>query len=488
MRLRTRYFLISWPLVVLAIVAVALGVDRWTVVELARIERAQQPARDRSKDMDYADSITRAWERSDTPPLRGELARLAGTGASRPVLVLLDSAGGLMATTDDAVGLLAPPSAAGGIARFVRRESDGGAGRTEAVFALDGLPLRASSGRLLAALYVLPLPRVDGPERSLESRGTALRRRIWSVAAIASLAAAAAALLLAGPLVTRVRGLVQAAGAVRGGALGTRVSDRGDDELSELAVSFNAMTSALADARANQRKLIGNVAHELRTPLTNVVGLVEAMQDGLQPRDDATLATVRREVGLLTSLVQELQELSLAESGAITFEITDVDAVQAAREAVAAIAPSASGQAVAAPEAAEPVFVRADARRLAQCLANLLRNALTHTPSGGRVSVGVSRSGPVVTITVDDTGAGVPAEHLSLVFDRFHRVDPSRARSSGGMGLGLAVVRELVNGMAGRVWAESESGRGSRFVIELPASAIVTLMQNPEHTSHRPLQ
>lgn len=474
MRLRTRYFLISWPLVVLAIAAVAFGVDRWTVVELDRIERAQQPPRDRSKDVRVADSLVAAWERSGAAPSRAELARLAGAGASRdarPVLVLLDSGSRMIATTDDAVGLLTPPAAAGAVARFVRRESSGAAGRTEAVFALDGLPLRTSRGRLLGSLYVLPLPVAEAPPRSVESRGTALRRRIWSVAVVASLAAAAAALVIAGPLVRRVRRLANAAGAIQRGALDTRVSEGGGDELADLAQSFNAMTSALAGARANQRKLIGDVAHELRTPLTNVVGLVEAMQDGLQPCDAATLATVRREVGLLTSLVHELQELSLAESGAIRFEITDVDAAQAARDAVAAIAPSADGQLVVAPLATERALARADARRLAQCLANLLRNALTHTPAGGRVDVTVSRKGSMVRCTVQDTGSGIPADHLPLVFDRFHRVDPSRARASGGMGLGLAVVRELVAGMGGRVWAESEVGRGSRFVIELPAVA-----------------
>jgi signal transduction histidine kinase len=118
---------------------------------------------------------------------------------------------------------------------------------------------------------------------------------------------------------------------------------------------------------------------------------------------------------------------------------------------------------------AEPVLVRADGRRLAQCLANLLQNAVAHTPPDGLLTVGVKRDGSLATLAVEDTGVGIPAEHLALVFDRFHRVDSSRTRSTGGMGLGLAVVRELVTGMGGRVWAESDTGRGSRFVIELPA-------------------
>jgi two-component system sensor histidine kinase BaeS len=227
------------------------------------------------------------------------------------------------------------------------------------------------------------------------------------------------------------------------------------------------MTSALAQARASQRKLIGDVAHELRTPLTNVLGLIEAMQDGLHLRDDATLAIVRREVGLLASLVHELQELSLAESRAIRLDITDVDAAKVARDAAAAIAPAARNRRVITPT--EALFVRADERRLTQCLANLLRNAVAHTPPDGCVTITVVRSGSIVTLAVEDTGEGIPAEQLALVFDRFHRVDPSRARSSGGMGLGLPIVRELVTGMGGRVWAESDAGRGSRFVIELPS-------------------
>ena len=130
----------------------------------------------------------------------------------------------------------------------------------------------------------------------------------------------------------------------------------------------------------------------------------------------------------------------------------------------AAIVPSVGNARVIAPT--ELVLVRADERRLAQCLANLLRNAAAHTPPDGCITVTVVRSGSVVSLTVEDTGDGIPAEHLALVFERFHRVDPSRARSSGGMGLGLAVVRELVAGMGGRVWQRVE---GSRLcLVEFP--------------------
>ena len=139
--------------------------------------------------------------------------------------------------------------------------------------------------------------------------------------------------------------------------------------------------------------------------------------------------------------------------------------------AVARAAAEGGGEAlsVVGPANDAPVAARADRRRLAQVLRNLLRNAVTYTPPGGVVRVEVAREGPDVAIRVIDTGSGIPAEHLPLVWERFHRVDPSRSRSTGGMGLGLAVVRQLVEGMGGRVWAESEEGRGSTFAVVLPA-------------------
>ena len=470
MRLRTRFFLISWPLVVLAIAAVAFGVDRWTVAELQRIEHAQRPARDRSNDAALADSLAAMWARRGPPASPSDLPRPTGFQDGANVLVVLDSVGLLVATSDGTVELVMPPDTPGGVARFVRSGRNDAGDVTESVVAVDGFPVRAPDDRVLGALYVLSVPRPGEDARSLAARSSALRRRIWYIAGAAALAAAAAAVLLAGPLVARVRRIADAAGAVRRGALETRVDEAGGDELAELGASFNAMTAALAEARMQQRKLVGDVAHELRTPLSNLVALVEAMQDGLQPCDDATLGIMRRQAGLLASLVEELQELSLAESGALKLDIGDVDAVALARDAVAAIAPSANGQQIVPPDATHGVLVRADPRRLAQCLGNLLRNALTHTPAGGRVAVHVARSGSVVSLAVEDTGAGIPPEHLPLVFDRFHRVDPSRARSTGGMGLGLAVVRELVTAMGGRVHADSDVGRGSRFVIELPAA------------------
>jgi signal transduction histidine kinase len=345
----------------------------------------------------------------------------------------------------------------------------GNGAQSEELLALSGVEVRDSS-RLLGALYVVPVPARAGAATSTVDRRSALRRRIWTVALAASVASAAAALLLAGPIVRRIRRLADAAASIRSGVLDVRVKDSGADELTALSHSFNAMAESLSAAKQQQRNLVSDVAHELRTPLTNVVGLVEAMQDGLRAPDVQTLSTLRAEVGLLAALVHELQELSLAESGQLTFEITSVDAVGAAREAIEAVAAQDGQAEIQLVVAHDQLFVRADKRRLGQILRNLLRNALTHTPRDGRIVLTIESQGDNVAIVVADTGRGIPPEHVQLVFERFHRVDPSRDRASGGMGLGLAVVRQLTTAMNGRVWVESEVGRGSRFGVELPAS------------------
>jgi two-component system sensor histidine kinase BaeS len=286
-------------------------------------------------------------------------------------------------------------------------------------------------------------------------------------------AAAAAAFLLAGPLARRVRLLTDASAAIANGSLDVRVDVSGHDELARLARSFNAMAQKLQHAEAHKRNLVTDVAHELRTPLTNIIGLVESMQDGLRPASAGTLASLRDEAGVLAERVDELQELSLAESGQIVFHIEAIDAVAAAQAEVDAILPRAGGVTVRGPEAAAPVRVLADARRLSQVLRNLLQNALTHTPAGGKVALRVASADGRVTIEVADTGRGIPREHLALVFDRFHRVDPSRDRSSGGMGIGLALVRQLVHAMNGEVDVDSEVGRGSRFRVVLPGTGAI---------------
>ena len=458
--LRLRFFLISWPLVVAAIAFVAFGIDRFAVVELERVEtRAPDRVGDATVEA-WAETIAASWGSID----RALLARLAASATPPADLVVVDAEGRLVASSNDAVRLADGGPAPSGAVRLVRREPGPPGRLAEAEFTMSGVRI-GSFGRLV----VLPHPPPPIKSVALRSR---LRRTIWIAAAAASLASAAAAILLAGPLVRQVRRLSGAAASIREGAFSTRVRSEGGDEIAELERSFNAMAASLERAEAHKRNLVADVAHELRTPLTNVIALIESIQDGLRQPDAAMLASLRDEAQLLAELVGELQELSLAESGQLPFELTTFDAVAAARAAVEAIRPASDGVSLEGPDGALPALVRADPRRLAQILRNLLRNAITHTPAGGRVRVEVRATPEQVVITVADTGRGIPAEHLPLVWERFHRVDPSRDRAGGGSGLGLAIVKTLVEGMGGRVGVTSAEGRGSTFEVRLKRPTI----------------
>jgi two-component system sensor histidine kinase BaeS len=460
--LRLKFFLISWPLVVAAIAIVAVSIDRVSFVELERVEVAPRVTASAGRASEWAETIGRAWPASDD-----DLDKLTASAEAPVDLVVLSMAGERIATTDSAITAATPPDGEG-VARLNRREDRGGGRIAEAVFSLAGAPVHDASGTLVGRLFVLPKPHEPPEAPTPAAWRHRLRRTLWTAAIAASAAAAAAAFLLAGPLVRRVRRLTDASAALGGGALDARVKATGEDELAQLGRSFNAMAEKLQQAEAHKRNLVTDVAHELRTPLTNIIGLIESIQDGLRPANAATLVSLRQEAGLLASLVDDLQELSLAESGQLAFQLEPVDAVAAARASVEAIRSSSGRVILEGPEAADAVVVRADGRRLAQVLRNLLHNAITHTPPGGRVTVQVEPAGSRVAIIVADTGRGIPPEHLQLIWERFHRVDPSRDRASGGMGIGLALVRQLVSGMGGEVGVESEVGRGSKFRVELP--------------------
>lgn len=470
--LRARTFLISWPLVVVAVLAVAAGVNRAANVEFDRLEQRQMAETDRDALARWADSLGRLPGGLGVESATRFLREWSRSAVAPMDLAVLDTTGRVIATTDTTASPEPGTLDAFTPRRWTRQQSLGGRGVARTELTLRGIPIRDANGGRLADLVALPSARagleaMGASSTSVASRST-VRRSAVRIAVVTMLIAAVVAVIIATPLVRRIRGLSIAAAEIGRGGTGVRVPAGPADEVGQLARTFNSMAEGLEASKAQQQRLVGDVAHELRTPLTNVVGLIEAMQDGLMPPDGPTLATVHREVGLLASLVHELQELSLAESGQLALEITEVDAVHLVHEAVAAIAPTARHVHVTGDA---PQWVRADARRMAQVLRNLLRNALTHTPDGGQITVRVEGRETMVAIIVEDTGTGIPEEHLALVFERFHRVDPSRDRMSGGMGLGLAVVRQLVTAMGGRVWVESRLGEGSRFGVELPRAA-----------------
>jgi len=243
------------------------------------------------------------------------------------------------------------------------------------------------------------------------------------------------------------------------------------DELGQLALSFNQMAAQLEQIEAMRRDLIGNVAHELRTPLTSIKGYMEGLIDGVLPADTATFQHVYGEADRLQRLVHDLQELSRVETGAFQLDRHAVPVSRLIGVAVDRLARQfeEKGVTLQTEVASDLPVVLVDEDRIGQVLINLMGNALQYTPPGGTVRVEARRDDNIVRVVVQDTGIGIPAEHLSHVFERFYRVDKSRSRAGGGSGIGLTIARHLVEAHGGEIRAQSAGqDRGSTFTFTLP--------------------
>jgi two-component system sensor histidine kinase BaeS len=293
--------------------------------------------------------------------------------------------------------------------------------------------------------------------------------------AVAVAAASLTALVLSGIVSARVirpvRTLAAAAQRIAGGAHDTRVEVRGTDELAQLGEAFNTMAASLARAEENRRQLLADVAHELRNPLATVQSYIEAIADGVLPADEENWGAIRAETTRLNRLVDDLQHVARAEAHQLDIHRTVIELESLVSEAVRAAHPGYATKGVALRAAVPPEApdIYADRERLSEVLANLLANALRHTPRGGSVNVSVRDEDEFVEIAITDTGEGIDAEHLDRVFERFYRVDPARSRASGGAGIGLAIVRAILEAHGGSVCVTSEGiGRGTTFTVRLP--------------------
>ena len=304
------------------------------------------------------------------------------------------------------------------------------------------------------------------PDRIVDSVNRTL---MWS----GGLAAAVGSLLIvlmSRGLLRPVRELSAAAAGLGRGDLTQRVPGPGKDEIGRLSNTFNAMASDLERAETARRHMVADVSHELRTPLSNIQGYVEAMREGVLKPDDEVLGRLQGLVAQLTRLVEDLRVLALAEAGALPIEPRPMGLLGIVMAAVDSFQPRAAAEGVSlVPEVDEDVTVMADADRITQVLGNLLENAVIHTPRGGEVRVlAGATSGKMASVSVIDTGRGMGEEDLARVFDRFYRADRSRARETGGSGLGLTISRHIVEAHGGTIRAESAPGEGATFTFELP--------------------
>jgi two-component system, OmpR family, sensor histidine kinase BaeS len=310
----------------------------------------------------------------------------------------------------------------------------------------------------------------DSAEHAREMYDDSVTRVVIAATVVAVLASVGLAIVLARMLAKPLAEIGGAARRIADGDYAARVPREGPEEVASLADSFNQMAASLERQEEMRRDFIANAAHELRTPLTNLQGYLEALRDGVITADRATYESLHEEADRLVRLSRSLDALAEGDAGASPPHLVDLDLAMAIRSAMDLAAPSAERAGLRL-ESDMPTAVpaRADPDRLAQVLANLLTNAVHYTPAGGSITVRAERRPGDVLVSVSNTGDGIPAEDLDRVFERFYRVEKSRDRARGGAGIGLAIVKQLVESFGGRVGAESRDGL-TRFWFSVPAS------------------
>ena len=263
------------------------------------------------------------------------------------------------------------------------------------------------------------------------------------------------------------------------GKLDARAAIAGRDEIASLARTFNDMAAQLQAADQKQRELdrlrrdlIAWVSHDLQTPLASVRAIVEALADGMVEDPDTAqryLRTAQRDVESLSALIDDLFQMAQLDAGGLQLDLTPTDVGDLVSDTLESFTPVAQARGVTLTGAGRKAGVaNLDARRIGRVLANLVGNALTHTPAGGQVTIAAHRSAQMLELVVADTGAGIAPEDLPNVFDRFYRGERARSRASGGAGLGLAIARGLVEAHGGRIEVVSTLGGGTTFTVHLP--------------------
>ena len=333
-------------------------------------------------------------------------------------------------------------------------------------------PITTSDGKVVGKVRLWVL----GSDVLLTKTDTAFREKtidaMFLAAAIAVAISVMIGLFVSRMLTNPIRRITGTAKQIRDGDLSARTNMRGDDEIDQLGETFDEMATSLEKDLKHERRLTSDVAHELRTPLMAMLATVEAMQDGVYPTDNEHLETVASETRRLARLVQQMLDLSRMENHTAPMNIEAVDMVELVRGIVNAQEPLFHERDLRLRFADETQgkmpFIKVDPDMITQCVINLMSNAMRYTPEGGWVIVTVGLDRKHLTISVSDTGIGIAKEDLSRIFGRFWRADASRAREAGGLGVGLAVTKQIVERHHGFISVESELEKGTTFTIHLP--------------------
>lgn len=296
---------------------------------------------------------------------------------------------------------------------------------------------------------------------------------IWG-GVIAVILAIILSLVIARRITRPIHDMAAATERIAEGDYSQRVDIASRDEIGSLGHSLNAMAVRLDESQRLRRELMANIAHELRTPLTSISGFMEGFQDGVVPANAETYELVRREALRMSRLVEDLQRLTRAESGQEAMDLIEIELGPFLERVSRKMMPQFSERGVdlvVDTQAAVPL-VLADEDKLDQIVVNLVDNALRYTQSGGSVTLSSGVREGMVAIEVADTGSGIDPEDLPHIFERFYRADKSRARVSGGTGIGLTLVKRYTESLGGYIDVASVTGEGTSFMVLLPAATL----------------
>jgi len=334
---------------------------------------------------------------------------------------------------------------------------------------VPNVSLNDSVGSNVGTLYIARIfPAAAGWKEDLFIG--ALNRALLLAALLSAGIALLAAVVLSHRIVRPVDILTKAARRMEKGDFGQRVDIVSKDEIGELGRAFNSMADSLVRSEQLRRNMVSDVAHELRTPLTNIRCQVETLQDGLVYASPEIIESLHQEAMLLNRLVDDLQDLALAEAGQLGLALKRVSIKDEVVLAMKAIQRQASeGNLVVKSDVGDNCpDVLADSVRLGQVFRNLLNNAINHTPPGGFITIEATHVDSWLELKIEDTGQGISPEDLPNVFERFYRADVSRDRATGGAGLGLAIVRQIISAHGGKTRIESTIGEGTKIYFTLP--------------------
>lgn len=399
------------------------------------------------------DQVTVVWEESGYGPGMAYPSKSPG--------------GGMGMMPNDRRRLFALADANGSIVLPAGPEFTLGANVPAGLLKKSGTPITVDGEQVGTLLIVDHRPPLTAEENFFIER---TNQALMLAAGGAVLVAMLVGIFLARTLTRPLQALTQATQRIAEGNLEQQVHVNSSDEIGQLARSFNRMSQEVARANLLRRQMTADIAHDLRTPLTVISGYIESMRDGVLQPTQARLGLIYGEIERLQRLIDDLRLLSQADAGKLPVNPQPLSPRYLLERAAAPHQHRAEQQSVALDLQTLPDLpsIQVDEARMMQVFDNLISNALRYTPAGGRVCLSAARDGAGVILSITDTGAGIPPEELALVFDRFYRVDPSRAAENGESGLGLAIVKALVEAQGGKVWAESGEQSGTRISLRFP--------------------